>query len=150
MDYYTGFCFGVKVPNHAVVLEEIKNVQKAWMDCQQDDCTNPVVEFAGLTEDDSWPDVEVEPLDDDNRLVVFTGEGYCDPHWAGQAVHYLMVKLGPAMPQEVEFEWGSWSSRPVIEGYGGGSALITAKGCAYMATHSGEVLELLREKINSY
>ncbi len=129
-DYFTNFSLQLRLPDEAAqayALELHSQGVRLW---QGDDV--PADYPAELREhhEDWCFEVEGDVLNDEHRLWLHSDSGGIDAVCA--FIQHLLRKFN--LPEAVTFEWSHDCSRPRVDAYGGGAAIITAKEIKTMST----------------
>lgn len=134
-DYYTHFAFVVRV-EHADWIEELWSLLSAdWPD---EGSPHPVF---GPDRPMALPIVTF----DEAGLRFFDDDGCSD---IDATIAIIQWVLGhPGTPDAVEFTWADTCSKPRLDAFGGGTALITRNGATSVHTSSGEITDLLAARL---
>ena len=129
-DYFTNFSFQVRLPDEAAqnyALERHRQGVQLW---QGDEV--PADYPAELREhhEDWCFEVEAEVVEDQPGLWLHSNNGGIDAVCA--FIQHLIQKFN--LPETVAFEWSHDCSKPRLDAYGGGAAIITAQAIQTMST----------------
>jgi hypothetical protein len=122
-DYYTHFSFVLDLPSAEAVKYAMNLVTIAdtlrWESAE--DRKTQETEFPSELEDflDEWT---FEVAEEKSRIWIHSDDGGTDA--ACQFVQHLLDRFGIIEP--VSFEWAHTCSKPRLDAYGGGAAVITA------------------------
>lgn len=131
--YYTNFSFQVRLPDAAAQTYALQLAATARRLNLGDGSEAELPE--ALRDPDLIADwcfeVEADTVDQQPGLWLHSSEGGVDAACA--YVHHLLGKYDPA--GRVTFQWSHDCTRPCLDAYGGGAALITATEIETMSTH---------------
>jgi hypothetical protein len=129
-NYYTNFSVVVALKDATEQRYALDLAAKAvghfWCESDQPPSTEIPDDFADLLEDWSF---EVDP-DGDSGIWLHSDSGGIDAACA--YIKHLLKKFNSQ--SRVEFEWSHDCSKPRVNAYGGGAAVITAEKIATMST----------------
>jgi hypothetical protein len=131
--YYTNFSFQVRLPD---VAAQTYALQLAATASRLNLGDGSVAELPEALRDpdliaDWCFEVEADTVDNQPGLWLHSSEGGVDAACA--YVHHLLGKYDPA--GRVTFQWSHDCTRPCLDAYGGGAALVTATEIKTMSTH---------------
>lgn len=130
-DYFTNFSLQVRLPDAAAQSYALDLATQASRLNQGDEAG---AEFPAELHDygENWCfEVEADVVEKQPGLWLHSSHGGIDAACA--FLQHLLQKFDPA--GQVTFEWANDCSRPRVDAYGGGAAIITAKRIKTMSTH---------------
>ena len=129
-DYYTNFSLVFRMPDAAAQTYALNLAQQA-RSIQEGDEPPPdfPADLAGFTEDWSF---EVDADTAGNQPALWLHSSYGGIEAACSFLQHLLRKFDPK--GKVSFEWSHDCSKPRVDAYGGGAAIITAKKIKTMST----------------
>ena len=130
-DYFTNFSLQLRLPDEAAqnyALELHRQGTRLW---QGEDV--PADYPAALREhhEDWCFEVEAEVVEDQPGLWLHSDNGGIDAVCA--FVQHLLQRFN--LPEAVTFEWSHDCSKPRVDAYGGGAAIVTARKIKTMSTN---------------
>lgn len=131
--YYTNFSFQVRLPDAAAqtyALELAATARRPNLGDGSETELPEALRDADLVADWCF-EVEADTVDQQPGLWLHSSEGGVDAACA--YVHHLLGKYDPA--GRVTFQWSNDCTRPCLDAYGGGAALVTATEIKTMSTH---------------
>ena len=129
-NYFTNFSLLVPLPDAAALTYALNLAQQASRLNQGDEAEPSFpAELQASTEDWCF-EVEGDVLNNQSRLWLQSDSGGIDAVCA--FIQHLLQKF--ALPDVVTFEWSHDCSKPRIDAYGGGAAIITAQEIKSMST----------------
>ena len=129
-DYFTNFSFQVRLPDQAAQTYALKLAGDGGRLNQGDEAgADFPAELQNHTEDWCF-EVEADVVEDKPGLWLHSSDGGIDAACA--FLQHLLRKFDPAA--QVTFEWANDCSKPRIDAYGGGAAIITARKIKTMST----------------
>ena len=130
-DYFTNFSLQVRLPHEAAQTYALNLAGQANRLNQGDEAEPDFpVELQASTE--VWCfEVEADVVEAHPGLWLHSDNGGIDAACA--FLQHLLQKFNPS--GQVTFEWSHDCSKPRIDAYGGGAAIITAKKIKTMSTH---------------
>ncbi|NBR88230.1 MAG: hypothetical protein EBT61_22565 [Verrucomicrobia bacterium] len=129
-NYFTNFSLLVPLPDNAALTYALDIALQASRINQGDAAESGFpAELQASTEDWCF-EAEGDVLNNQPRLWLHSDSGGIDAVCA--FIQHLLQKF--ALPDVVAFEWSHDCSKPRIDAYGGGAAVITAKEIKTMST----------------
>ena len=139
-NYFTNFSLLVPLPDAAALTYALNIAQQASRLNQGDEAEPGFpAELQASTEDWCF-EVVGDVLNNQPRLWLHSDSGGIDA--VCDFIQHLLQKF--ALPEVVTFEWSHDCSKPRIDAYGGGAAIITAKKiktmstCQWLRKHAGD------------
>lgn len=130
-NYYTNFSFELELPSEDAIDYAVNLAAEAdtlrWLSDEERKTKGP--DFPKMLIDfvDNWS-FEVDK--EKGGIWIHTDEGGVDA--ACEFVRHLLVRF--SITDSVSFEWANTCSKPCLDAYGGGAAIITPKGIKTMST----------------
>ena len=129
-DYFTNFSLQIRLPDEAAQTYAVNLARQASRLNQGDEAEGDFpAELQEHTEHWSF-EVEADVVEDKPGLWLHSSDGGIDAVCA--FLQHLLQKFDPA--GQVTFEWSHDCSKPRVDAYGGGAAIITAKKIKTMST----------------
>ena len=146
-DYFTNFSLIVSLPSEAAQKYAMDLAHQAFLRCMGDEAPNDTPnEFPASLLDvvEDWH-FDTDPTDSQNGwgLWLHSGDGGIDAVCA--FLQHLLQRFDPT--GHVGLEWSNDCSKPRIDAYGGGAALITAKKIKHINT--GQWLDRMTARLRS-
>ncbi|MEQ2009766.1 MAG: hypothetical protein ABMA26_23520 [Limisphaerales bacterium] len=132
-DHYTNFSFQVRLPDvaaQAYALQLAATVSRLNLGDAADADLPEALRAPAVIEDWCF-EVEADTVEQQPGLWLHSSEGGIDAACA--FVQHLLQTYDPA--GRVTFQWAYDCTRPCLDAYGGGAALITATEIKAMSTH---------------
>jgi hypothetical protein len=130
-DYFTNFSFILRLPDTAAQTYALELHQQAARIHQGDESWDGFpVDLAELTED--WC-FEVEPTNADAQPALWLHSQHGGIDAVCGYIHHLLQKFS-LISTVTTFEWSHDCSKPRVDAYGGGAAVVTAHEIKTMST----------------
>ena len=129
-DYFTHFSLVIRLPNEAAQTYAIKLAGDGGRLNQGDEAEGEFPAELQEHAEDWCFDVEADVVEEHPGLWLHSSNGGINAVCA--FLQHLLQKFDPA--GQVTFEWSHDCSKPRIDAYGGGAAIITAKKIKTMST----------------
>ena len=129
-DYYTNFSFALRLPDEAAQTYAINLAEQA---CQSQFENEVPEDFPTELRDhlEDWLfEVAAQTVDKQPGLWLHSQNGGVDPACA--FLQHLLQKFD--LPDPVTFEWSHDCSKPRVDAYGGGAAIVTAQEIKTLST----------------
>ena len=130
-DYFTNFSLVVRLPNEAAQTYALKLAGQANRLNQGDEAEGEFPAELQEHAEDWCFDVEADVVEEHPGLWLHSSNGGINAVCA--FLQHLLQKFDPA--GQVTFEWSHDCSKPRIDAYGGGAAIITARKIKTISTH---------------
>jgi hypothetical protein len=129
-DYFTNFSFIFSLPNQEAQTYALELAEEAGRIQQGDEASDDFpTELADIIED--WYfETDADTAENKPGLWLHSSSGGIDAVCA--FVQHLLQKFDPQ--GRVTFEWSNDCSKPRIDAYGGGAAIVTARKIKSMST----------------
>jgi len=130
-DYFTHFSLLIRLPDEMAQAYALDIHAQASRICQGDETPDGFpVSLSECTED--WHfEAEADDIESHPALWLHTENGGIDAVCA--FIQHLLQKFDPS--GRVTFQWSNDCSKPRVDAYGGGAAVITARKIKTMSTH---------------
>ncbi len=129
-DYYTNFSLVLRLPDEAAQAYALNLAEQA---CQSQFDNDVPEDFPAELREflDNWHfEIAAQTMDEHPGLWLHSQNGGVDPVCA--LLQHLLKKFDPA--GVVTFEWSHDCSKPRVDAYGGGAAVVTARKIKTMST----------------
>jgi len=129
-DYFTNFSLQLRLPDEAAQTYALNLAEQASRIRYHDEPPDSFPAELQANLEDWCFEVEADVVEEQPALWLHSSDGGIDAACA--FIQHLLQKL--ALPEVVTFQWSNDCSKPRLDAYGGGAAIVTAREVKTMST----------------